>query len=849
MENFRELYKLPQKGAKTIRFFKKGGSYFTIDDDAEMIASKLLKSSGSLKDSSDGGKYLSVSDNLYASLLRDLLLYKHISIELYEFDDGKWSKTLSASPGNVLPVLDIINADLDFTAQSTTLAVNIVDAADGIKIDAATCDPTLFTIATTDFIEKSSFCYFESLLTQTMPSEIILGKVPDRLHQKAIEVIEKFGITWKTVETIKNVDCGTFPQTKSMKILLSSLCITLSEFSHRSFHLYEFMTVDYAAAIALNLFPEEVSTKSGLPTSIFQLLNACVTPMGSRLLQQYMMQPLLNIDGINKRLDIVAAFSEEHDVRISSRQAMKQLPDIARLMRKFLSGRANLQDCVKLYDVTNVVEKFDTLRESENPQFAEFIEAIDDVAENASKAKNLIEQVIDFDLIPQHIYRVKPMFDPELQDVSEKIDDIKNKMEKKRKKIAENIGVDDEKLKLERTNNGKSYYFRIPRSLERQIRGDSTLTVLEARQNGVHFTCRSLTEFVDEIVELEGSYTVKQREIQKRLIDTLREYDPVFEKLCETFSLIDFYSTLAEVATSNNYVRPTISPDSSDLSLVQARHPLLEKHVNFIPNDVEMKKGESSFIIISGPNSAGKSTLLKTVGCCAFLAHLGSFVPCTEATIPIIPSIHARVGAWDLMNMSTFTVEMTEMASILESASSKSLVIVDELGRSTSCSDGFGLAWSISKKLAVDIGAFTLFATHFHELCNLESEIKCVKNYHMEADTNDCLRMCYTFKKGPFGDSFGIEAAERAGFLPEVMQAARTKVRQLELIDEQKNGAAIPKKEVKDFNRPYKRYIQAIKQYFTGNQSITPEDLVKVLEEAQKTFEDDQKKVRYEAVE
>ena len=348
------------------------------------------------------------------------------------------------------------------------------------------------------------------------------------------------------------------------------------------------------------------------------------------------------------------------------------------------------------------------------------------------------------------------------------------------------------------------------------------------------------------MAELETSYTDKQREIQKRLIETLRGYNPIFEDLCDTFALIDFYSALAETASVNNYVRPELSTDSSELTLMQARHPLLEKHVNFIANDIDMKKGESSFIIISGPNSAGKSTLLKTVGTNVYLAHVGSYVPCSSAVVPIIPSIHARIGAWDSLNMSTFTVEMTEMASILESATARSLVLVDELGRSTSCSDGFGLAWAISKKLAQAINAYTLFATHFHELCNLEKEIPSVKNYHMDADTEDHLRMCYTFKEGPFGDSFGIEAAERAGYPTEVMTAAKVKVRQLELLDQQTDKKEVKQVvEVKDNNRPYKNFIIAMKRAPTGS----ADEFKQYYMECMDKFFEEQRQLAYETVE
>lgn len=843
--DYSELLKLPQKPEKTVRFFKKSNGIFAIDQDAEMIATKHIHSIGALKDSNDRKyKYVSISDNLYSSLLRDLLLYNHTSIEVWEYDSRGYQKTTEASPGNVMPVIDIINADFDITQQTSLLSVNIKEAPEGISVDACVCDPTLYTIATTEFLETPSFCHFETLMTQTMPSEVIIAAIPDPCKKKVFDIIDKFGISYKT-DISKSNDIGPLPNRPSCKAMVATIKPNLSEYTIKKFTLSEFMTVDYSAAAALNIFPDQEVNRSGLPTSIYALLNSCSTPMGSRLLQQVMMQPLLSIDELNKRLDIVEAFIRETEITNQTSQIMKQLPDIERLMRKFKRGKANLQDCVKLYDVASVVEKFDFFINSGVKEFNQFVDEINECSENINKAKTLIEATIDFSLIPEHIYRIKPSFDPELSESAEKIDKIKSDMEVKRQKVARNCNIDDDKLKLERAANQKSFYFRIPRNMEAKIRSDTSVTILETRKDGVHFITPSIKKMADEIIELEGDYSVKQREIQKTLLETLTEFSPVFDKLSETFANIDLYRALAQTASANNYCRPKLS-QSHNINLVQARHPILEKHVSFIANDITMKKGESSFIIISGPNSAGKSTLLKTVGCCVYMAHIGSFVPCTEAEIPIIPSIHARVGASDSMKMSTFTFEMTEMASILESASSNSLIIIDELGRSTSCSDGFGLAWAISKKLANDVGAFTLFATHFHELCNLESEIACIKNYHMQADEEDCLRMMFTFVKGPFGDSFGIDAAERAGFPAEVMKMAREKVRELEIIDASNDGKPVVRAQVFDPNKPYLNYFRALKA--TNLDDLGRSSAIKLLNELQKKFETDKKNNKFESV-
>lgn len=839
MCDVQELLRLrPAPSPGTVRFFKKGGMFYAIEKDAEEIASKHLRSIGSLKDSNNGsGRYVSISEVLYASLLRELLLYNRRSIELFEFDRDTWTKTVEASPGNITPVIDLINNDLDISNASMLLAVSGKMENNRWNINAACCDATLFTIATTEYMDESSFCYFETLLTQIMPSEIVFAKSgnDESFPPKELVIIaDKFGIPYKNGTMNKGVDVGKFPKTNSVKTLLSSLQLNLSEFEHKPFQLLEFMTVDYSASNALNIFPEGNQTSRGLPTSLYQLLNECVTPMGSRLLHQNMQQPLLDQQKIQERLDIVEAFTTNLDVTMTVRDAIKQLPDIPRLIRKLLSGRGNLQDCVRIYDIASVAPRLSVLGDIELEPFQHFLETIESIQAEISKARELVAQTIDFSALPQHIYRISPDFDEDLTEVNEKMRAIKKKMEKHRSNIANDLGIEDEKMKLELSANKQSYYFRVTKMFDKNLRS-TNVKVIETRQNGVHFTTAVLSGLVDDYFSLDSEYSKKQKEIAKQLISSIAEFHPVFQKFTDLVSLIDFYTALAMVASNSSFVKPQMTPDSSEILLEEARHPLVEKHVSFQPNSVEMKRGESSFMIISGPNSAGKSTLLKTVGCCVYLAHVGSFVPANSATIPITSSIHARVGAWDSAQMSTFTVEMTEMAGILQSAHQSSLILVDELGRSTSCSDGFGLAWAISKHLAT-IGSFTLFATHFHELCNLENEIPSVVNYHMKVNTDEGLLMLYQLVKGRFPKSFGIDAAQRAGFPPSVIKRSMEKAIELEQADGE--GEA-PKRIRIDPNEPNVNFLRKLLQIDLMNQ--TPGQVVQFV---QKSFDEYNEEVK-----
>ncbi|KAK8883308.1 MutS-like protein [Tritrichomonas musculus] len=830
-----DIIKFKQKDG-VFYFFKRGGLFYAVGDDAKVIASRYLRSIGTLRSNDNNITYVSIKESLYISLIRDLLLYDRKSIELYEFEINSWSKAYEASPGNISSVIDLINNDLDISKTSLLLAVSGSEKNGAFEFNVACCDSTLFTIATTEFIDSSpSLVYYENLINQTMPSEIVFCDIGEPTITTLKKITDEYQIPYRETKVKSSSETGpNLPNTKSVKALLSNLTINVSEFTYKPFKLQEFMTIDHSASSALNVFPEGQVSR-GLPTSIYQLLNECVTPMGSRLLHQYLQQPLLNKEKIDQRLSMVSALIMCPDVRMNVKDALKQVPDVARLTRKFLSGRANLQDCVRMHDVAKITPNIMEIQNANCQFFQEFVVELQNLSAQAQNVVELVEKVVDFKSIPQHIYRIAPEFNEELQQTSDDMDNVLSKMEKIRYRIADDIGVEQEKVKIERMPNQKRFYMRVSASLERNLKSNSEITITETQKDGIHFTTKKFNEFKEKYFELEAKYNQTQRSIAQKLYETLKGYAEMFQVLNDVFAQIDVFISLANVATSSNFVQPTLVQNGQELILRKARHPLVEKHTDFMPNDIEMNKKSTSFIIISGPNSAGKSTLLKTVGICVFLAHVGSFVPCDEATIPITASIHARVGAWDTPTRSTFTIEMEEMSGILQSAREESLIIVDELGRSTSCSDGFGLAWAISEKIAKDIKAFTLFATHFHELCNLENEIDCVTNFHMDVSVRERLLMRYQLCPGPFPTSFGIDAAERAGFPREVIENAKRKEVELQLAD-QKEGER-PTKIVIDPNEPYLNFLRLMQTIDLSN--CPPNDVFARINEGFTKFDEE----------
>ncbi|XP_078490146.1 DNA mismatch repair protein Msh2 [Ciona intestinalis] len=784
----------------------------------------------------------------FESLARDLLLVMQYRLEVYrQLSNRKWELAYKASPGNLNEVEDILfkNVDIADQTSSAVIGVKYTLAAGGQStVGLAYVDTRSCEVMYAEFSDNDHFSNLESAIIQLGPKECLVPKL-DTSHEasKLSEVIKRSGLL--ITERPKS-DFSTKDLAQDLKRLiktkkkqsdqdevpvgaswtsdhplasssLSSLIRYLElmsreenfgEFRIRKFELSQYMKLDSAAYSALNLFPERTAqgvAQSSKPIdSLYGLLNNCQTVQGQRLLSRWIKQPLIDVNILEERLSIVEAFVDCSELRRSLvDEHLKKLPDFDRLSKKFHRKKATLQDSYRVYQAIKqmpyVCESIDrhseALENNYNLLRETFLNPIHQLSLDFEKFTEMLETTLDFKLIEKHEFMVKCDFDPELKRIRVKMDDIEEEMNESFTQAANQLGLEKGKtIKLELAPQF-GYVFRVTCKEEKSLRQNKKFTTLDTNKAGVRFVNTQLQQLSDDYQDCRAAYEAQQDAVVMEIMTIACGYAEPMRSLGDVIAKLDVLLSFAQAAVTapTPYVRPVLQPlgtGSNLIKLDQCRHPCVERQddVSFIPNDLLLKKDEHNFIIVTGPNMGGKSTYIRQIGVAVLMAQIGCFVPCGGATVTLVDAILARVGAGDCQaqGVSTFMAEMLETSSILRSASSNSLIIVDELGRGTSTYDGFGLAWAISRHVALEIKAACLFATHFHEMTSLADEVTSAVNYHVTALTSSNenvdshITMLYQVKPGSCDKSFGIHVAECVDFPLSVINAAKRKAAELE---------------------------------------------------------------------
>lgn len=515
---------------------------------------------------------------------------------------------------------------------------------------------------------------------------------------------------------------------------------------------------------------------SGTQATLFSVINHTVTGMGERLLRQWLLAPLLDRALCEQRLDAVEFFVAESLERGTVREIIKKISDLERLAGRLGAGRVTPRDLLSLRQslerLPELSEYFHSWAERDAPRKLKDF-AVQSESLNLDELRELLHKSIrdDAPLELKEGNIIKEGFSAELDELKAQERIFKRKILELEARERERTGIQTLKVGF---NSVFGYYLEVSKAAAKRVPPDYHRK--QTLANAERFITPELKEYEEKILSAEE----RSKRLEYELFCTVRDHaaQKVFEiqQLGRMIAELDVLSALAEAAHLYHYTRPRFT-DRHEISIKDGRHPIVEKLLpggQFVPNDLKFNEDEY-LIVLTGPNMSGKSVYLRQVALICLLAQIGSFVPAREATLPIIDKIFARVGASDMLaaGYSTFMVEMLETANILNNATERSLIILDEMGRGTSTFDGVSIAWAVAEHLATKVRAKTLFATHYHELTKLAERLPGVKNYHVQVkEYGNQVIFLHKVAPGATEGSYGVHVARMAGLPEEVTRKA-----------------------------------------------------------------------------
>ncbi|MEQ8473023.1 MAG: DNA mismatch repair protein MutS [Marinoscillum sp.] len=663
------------------------------------------------------------------------------------------------------------------------------------------CGVSFLDLSTGEFlVAEGTEDYIEKLVQGFQPSEILYSKAEKvRFEQSFANDYINFHLE----DWIFSLEYGYEKLTRhfntnnlkgygveEMKLAIiagGAILFYLEETEHKEVkHIGQLSRIDEQQYVWLDKFTirnlELVHPSQSDGTALIDIMDNTQTPMGSRLLRKWMVLPLKNKEQIDRRLSTVEAFIEEDEVLHEVSAFLKQIGDLERLISKVATGRINPRELGHLKKSLNQIAPIkEQLKKSGNAVFAQHIDQLNECEALLTNIEEALKEDGPINATQGNI--IKDGVNEELDELRKLAFSGKDYLKGIQERETERTGISSLKIAY---NKVFGYYLEVTNSHKDKVPQEWIRK--QTLVNAERYITEELKVYEEKILNAEGQIFVIEQKLYTELVSFATEYIEVIQQNARTIAALDCLTAFAFLAKRNSYVKPHIT-DEFSLDIKEGRHPVIEQNMppeeDYIPNDVYLDDESQQIMIITGPNMAGKSALLRQTALIVLMAQMGSFVPAGYARVGLVDKVFTRVGASDNLSRgeSTFMVEMTETASILNNLSNRSLVLMDEIGRGTSTYDGISIAWSIVEYLHnhEQFKAKTLFATHYHELNELTNDLPRVKNFNVAVkELESKIIFIRKLQAGGSEHSFGIHVAQLAGMPNKVVIRANTILKHLE---------------------------------------------------------------------
>lgn len=794
----KQFFDLKKKHPEAIMLFRCGDFYETYADDAitasEILGITLTKRNNG-KDSTGSGAAMAgfphhALDTYLPKLIR---AGKRVAI-CDQLEDPKLTKKLVKRG-----ITELVTPGVAFNDTVLNYKENNFLAA--VHFGKSACGVAFLDISTGEFLTaEGTFEYVDKLLGNFNPKEILYERGKKGMFEG------NFGSKFCTFELddwiftesasrekllkhfeVKNLKGFGVEHLKNGTIAAGAILQYLEFTQHTQIgHVVSISRIEEDRYVRLDKFTvrslELIDTMNEGGSSLLKVIDKTICPMGARLLRRWLIFPLKDVKPIEERLNVVDYFFREPEFRELLGEQLHMVGDLERIISKVAVGRVSPRDIVQLKIALQAIEPLKTACE-----FAK-----NDTLKRIGEQLNLCASIRD--RIAREITNDPPLLIAKggvVKDhVNEELDELrriaysgKDYLMQIQQRESERTGIPSLKIAY---NNVFGYYLEVRNTYKDQVPQEWIRK--QTLVNAERYITQELKEYEEKILGAEEKILALEARIFNDLVLSIGEYIPAIQIDANQLARLDCLLSFAEVAKERNYIRPIVD-ESEIIDIKQGRHPVIETQMpvgeNYIANDVYLDNEKQQIIIITGPNMAGKSALLRQTALITILAQIGCFVPADSARIGLVDKVFTRVGASDNISMgeSTFMVEMSEASNILNNVSSRSLVLFDELGRGTSTYDGISIAWAIVEYLHENTRgkARTLFATHYHELNEMEKNFSRIKNFNVSVrEANGKVIFLRKLERGGSEHSFGIHVASLAGMPKSIVKRAEKILIQLE---------------------------------------------------------------------